>query len=71
MLRPMFVWRDARGVVVADVAQGVRQTPHGLRPVYVARVTGEQVEKDRFACAQRVVNEWLRLNRIAATPGAP
>lgn len=64
----MFVWVDPRGTVVAEVLQSARLTPAGPKAVYIARVSGEQVEKDRFACAQRVVNEWLRVNRVQATP---
>jgi hypothetical protein len=66
----MFRWVDARGVTIADVAQTVRMV--GGRPVavYVARVPGEQMEKPRFACAKRLVEEWLRVNKIAATPVA-
>lgn len=66
----MFRWVDARGVTIADVAQTVRMV--GGRPVavYVARVLGEQMEKPRFACAKRLVEEWLRVNKIAATPVA-
>lgn len=66
----MFRWVDARGVTVADVAQTMRVA--GSRPVilYIARVPGEQMEKPRFACAKRLVEEWLRANKIAATPVA-
>lgn len=66
-MRPMFVWRTPTGAIVADVVQVTRQTPQGLRAVYLARVHGEQVEKQRFACAARVINEWLAKNRISAT----
>jgi hypothetical protein len=42
-------------------------TPTGPRAFYVARVPGEQVEKPRFECAKRVIEDWLRQNRIQAT----
>lgn len=55
-------------MIVADIRQVARQTPRGPVARYIARVSGEQVEKERFACAQRVVQEWLRKNRIQASP---
>jgi predicted nucleic acid-binding Zn ribbon protein len=66
----MFVWRDARGVIVADVIQVLRMDPVRRQPQvkYVARVSGDSIEKDRFSCASRAINEWLILNRISATP---
>lgn len=66
-MRAMFIWRDARGAIVADVVQVARQTPMGPRAFYLARVQGEQVEKPRFACAKRVIEEWLVKNGIRAT----
>jgi hypothetical protein len=63
----MYVWRDPRGMLVADVVQIAKMTPAGPRAFYVARVQGEQVEKPRFACAKRIVEDWLRVNRIQAT----
>jgi hypothetical protein len=39
----------------------------GPRAFYLARVPGEQVEKQRFQCARRVIEEWLQKNRIRAT----
>lgn len=66
-MRPMFIWRDPRGMLVADVVQVAKMTPAGPRAFYVARVQGEQVEKPRFACAKRVIEDWLRQNRIQAT----
>jgi len=66
-MRPMYVWRDPRGMLVADVVQIAKMTPAGPRAFYVARVQGEQVEKPRFACAKRIVEDWLRVNRIQAT----
>jgi hypothetical protein len=63
----MFVWRDARGALVADVVQTAKMTPAGPRAFYVARVAGQQVEKSRFNCAKRVIEDWLRVNRIQAT----
>ena len=66
-MRPMFVWRDPRGVVVADIVQTAKMTPAGPRAFYLARVQGEQVEKPRFACAERVIKDWLLQNRIQAT----
>jgi hypothetical protein len=42
-------------------------TPMGPRAFYLARVQNEQVEKPRFACAKRVVEDWLAKNRIRAT----
>jgi len=66
-MRPMFVWRDARGTLVADVVQIAKPTPAGPRAFYVARVAGQQVEKPRFTCAKRVIDDWLRVNRIQAT----
>ena len=67
-MRPMFIWRDPRGILVADVVQIAKMTPAGPRAFYVARVQGEQVEKPRFACAKRVVESWLRANGVQATP---
>jgi hypothetical protein len=67
----MYVWRDPHGTLVADVVQGARMTPVGPRAVYIARVQGDQVEKQRFACAKRVIEDWLRVNRIQATIGSP
>lgn len=69
--RAMFRWVDARGLVVAEVLQGARMTPGGPRAFYVARVAGEQVEKPRFACAKRIVEQWLKGNGIRATAVAP
>jgi len=69
-MRPMFIWRDPRGVLVADVVQIAKMTPAGPRAFYVARVQGEQVEKPRFGCAKRVVEGWLRQNGIRATVSA-
>lgn len=66
-MRPMFIWRDPRGMLVADVVQIAKMTPAGPRAFYVARVQGEQIEKPRFACAKRVIEDWLRQNRIQAT----
>lgn len=66
-MRPMFIWRDGNGAIVADVVQIARMTPLGPRAFYLARVRGEQVEKPRFACAKRVIEEWLVKNRIRAT----
>jgi predicted nucleic acid-binding Zn ribbon protein len=66
--RIMFRWRTPQGMIVADIRQVARQTPRGPVARYIARVSGEQVEKERFACAQRVVQEWLRKNRIQASP---
>ena len=66
-MRPMFIWRDARGVLIGDVVQGAKMTPVGLRAVYIARVAGQQVEKPRFNCAKRVIEDWLRVNGIQAT----
>jgi hypothetical protein len=63
----MFAWRAPNGAVVADIVQVARQTPMGPRAFYLARVQGEQVEKPRFACAKRVIEEWLAKNRIRAT----
>lgn len=63
----MFIWRDPRGMLVADVVQVAKMTPAGPRAFYVARVQGEQIEKPRFACAKRVIEDWLRQNRIQAT----
>jgi hypothetical protein len=63
----MFIWRDPRGMLVADVVQIAKMTPAGPRAFYVARVQGEQIEKPRFACAKRVIEDWLRQNRIQAT----
>lgn len=67
-MRPMFIWRAPNGAVVADVVQIARPTPMGPRAFYLARIQGEQVEKPRFACAKRVIEEWLQKNRIMATP---
>jgi hypothetical protein len=64
----MYRWLDPRGVPVAEVLQDARMTLAGPRAVYIARVAGEQVEKDRFTCAKRTVDEWLLANRIRATP---
>ena len=66
-MRPMYVWRDPYGTPIADVVQIAKMTPAGPRAFYIARVQGEQVEKPRFACAKRVVEDWLRVNRIQAT----
>ncbi len=66
-MHPMFVWRDARGALIADVVQGAKMTPAGPRAIYVARVAGQQVEKARFSCARRVIEDWLRMNKIQAT----
>lgn len=66
-MRPMFIWRDRNGTLVADVVQVAKMTPAGPRAFYVARVQGEQIEKPRFACAKRVIEDWLRQNRIQAT----
>jgi hypothetical protein len=66
-MRPMFVWRDPNGVLVADVLHGVKMTSAGARAVYVARVQGEYVEKAQFSCAKRVIEDWLRKNCIKAT----
>jgi len=66
-MRPMFIWRDPRGALVADIVQVARMTPAGPRAFYVARVQGEQIEKPRFSCAKRVIEDWLRQNRIQAT----
>jgi len=66
-VRPMFIWRDRSGTVVADIVQVARPTQFGPRAAYLARVRGEEVEKPRFACAKRVIEEWLRKNRIVAT----
>lgn len=66
-MRPMFIWRDPRGTLVADIVQVARMTPAGPRAFYVARVQGEQIEKPRFSCAKRVIEDWLRQNRIQAT----
>jgi hypothetical protein len=63
----MFIWRDRNGTLVADVVQVAKMTPAGPRAFYVARVQGEQIEKPRFACAKRVIEDWLRQNRIQAT----
>lgn len=63
----MFIWRDGTGAVVADVVQIARMTPLGPRAFYLARVRGEQVEKPRFACAKRVIEEWLQKNRVVAS----
>jgi len=67
-MKPMYRWVDLRGAVVAELLQGVRLSPSGPRAVYIARVAGEQVEKQTFACAKRVIDEWLRVNRVRATP---
>mgnify|MGYP001596130908 CR=1 FL=1 len=66
----MFIWRTPNGVVVADVAQIVKMTPQGPRAMYLARVQGEQVEKQQFSCAKRVIEAWLREHRIQATVSA-
>lgn len=70
-MQPMFIWRDRNGSLVADVVQVARATPAGPRAIYIARVQGEQVEKPRFACAKRVIEEWLRQNHILATASQP
>lgn len=67
--KAMFQWRDVRGAVIADIVQVARRTPSGVVARYVARVNGEQVEKERFACARRVIDEWLVKNRIQASSG--
>lgn len=56
--RLMAQFRDPRGVVVARVLQGVKVV--GGRPVavYFAEAGGDRVERERFACAVRAVNEW-------------
>jgi hypothetical protein len=63
----MFAWRTPNGVVVADIVQVARMTPMGPQAFYLARVQNEQVEKQRFACAKRVIEDWLAKNRIQAT----
>lgn len=65
----MFKWVDARGAVVAEIHQELRRLP-GQPPtvMFVAKVLNGQTEKPRFACAKRVVDDWLRNNRISATP---
>lgn len=63
----MAIWRDPRGVVVAEVAQGVAPGPRGLRAVYYAIADGQAVPRDRFKCAADQITQWLRVNRIAAT----
>lgn len=69
-MRPMFIWRDPRGTLVADVVQIAKMTPAGPRAFYLARVQGEQIEKPRFSCAKRVIEDWLRTNKIRATVSA-
>jgi hypothetical protein len=69
-MKAMFRWVDPRGAVVAEVLQGARLSPTGPRAVYIARVAGEQVEKQNFSCAKRVIDEWLRANGVRATPVA-
>lgn len=66
-MRPMYIWRDPRGVLIADVVQIAKMTPQGPRAFYLARVQGEQAEKPTFACAKRMVEDWLRQNRVQAT----
>ena len=65
--KPMFVWRDVHGSIVADVVQVIS----GGRLKYVARVAGDQVEKDHFSCASRAIGAWLSQRGIRATVGAP
>jgi hypothetical protein len=65
--RRMAIWRDARGVVVAEVAQGVAQGPQGLRAVYYAIADGQAIPKERFKCASDQIARWLQVNRISAT----
>lgn len=66
--RVMYRWVTPNGVAVAAVLQGVQMTTAGPRAVYLARVDGgEQVEKQTFACAVRIVEKWLKVNGISAT----
>jgi hypothetical protein len=66
--RLMYRWLDVAGRPVAEVLQDARMTIAGPRAVYIARVAGEQVEKERFTCARRVIEEWLTRNRVRASP---
>lgn len=66
----MFRWRDPQGVIVADISQLIRLNPAPVAR-YIARVVGQPpVEKERFACAKRAVEEWLLKNRVQASPSA-
>lgn len=67
----MFVWADAFGRPVASVAmQGYRLPDGRVVNRYLANVPGLPVAEqlcDRFACAERKVNEQLRRLRVRAT----
>lgn len=66
--RTMYRWLDPRGVVLAEVQQGLAMTPAGPRAAYYAVVPGQApIAKERFTCAKKVIDQWVSMNRLRAT----
>ena len=66
--RAMYRWLDPQGVDLAEVRQGLSMTPAGPRAAYYAVVAGQApIPKERFACAKKLIDRWVSLNRIRAT----
>lgn len=65
--RLMAQYRDASNRVVARILQGAKVHQGRLVAVFYAEAGGDRVERNRFACATRAVNEWAAKNRVKLT----
>ncbi len=56
--REMVRYTDASGRVMARIIQSVRLDGGVMKPAYIAEMADGSVQRERFKCAQNVIEAW-------------
>ena len=56
--REMVRYTDASGRVMARIIQSVRLDGGVMKPAYISEMADGSVQRERFKCAQNVIEAW-------------
>ncbi len=56
--REMVRYTDASGRVMARIIQSVRLDGGVMKPAYIAEMADGSIQRERFKCAQNVIEAW-------------